>query len=387
VSHGRIDRGEDEVGTSGPPIVHIVGARPQFVKAAAVLAAAPRPERSVLVHTGQHYDASMSDVFFAELGIPRPHHHLGVGSGSHGAQTGAMLGAIEAVLQATPPGVVVVYGDTNSTVAGALAAAKLGWRIAHVEAGLRSYDRSMPEEVNRVVADHLSDALLCPTVRAVEQLAREGLTRGVVDLGDVMLDVARQQAVRARDITAVGRYLTEPAGPAPTPLDALPAGAARPGGYALATIHRAANTDDPARLRALLAALGRLPLPVLFPVHPRTRKAMQQAGIAPADAVRCVDPLGYLDFAALLGGAGLVLTDSGGVQKEAYFAGRRCITLRDRTEWPETLESGWNTLVGDDPAAIVAAAASAPPASSPRIEQFGDGAAAVRIAALVDQLA
>ncbi len=370
------------------PIVHIVGARPQFVKAAVVLAAAPRPERNVLVHTGQHYDASMSAVFFEELAIPAPHHHLGVGSGPHGAQTGAMLAAIEQVLLASSPGVVVVYGDTNSTVAGALAASKLGWRVAHVEAGLRSYDRSMPEEINRVVADHLADALLCPTARAVEQLAREGLTRGVTDTGDVMLDVARQQAARARELTPVGRHLAgAPTTPAPAPLDALPPEAARPGAYALATIHRAANTDDPSRLRALVSALGRLPLPVLFPVHPRTRKAMERAGIEPSPSVACVDPVGYLAFAALLEGAGLVLTDSGGVQKEAYFAGRRCITLRDRTEWPETLEGAWNTLVGDDPEALVSAVRSAAPTTAPRIDQFGDGRAAHRTAALVDALA
>jgi UDP-N-acetylglucosamine 2-epimerase len=370
------------------PIVHIVGARPQFVKAAVVLAAAPRPERSVLVHTGQHYDPSMSAVFFEELGIPAPDHHLGVGSGSHGAQTGAMLAAIEQVLLASSPGVVVVYGDTNSTVAGALAASKLGWKVAHVEAGLRSYDRSMPEEINRVVADHLADALLCPTARAVEQLAREGLTRGVTDTGDVMLDVARQQAARARERTTIGRHLAgAPTNPAPAPLDALPPEAARPGAYALATIHRAANTDDPARLRALVSALGRLPLPVLFPVHPRTRKALERAGIEPPRSVACVDPVGYLDFSALLEGAGLVLTDSGGVQKEAYFAGRRCITLRDRTEWPETLEGGWNTLVGDDPEAVVGAARAPAPSEAPRVEQFGDGEAARRTACLVDALA
>lgn len=370
-------------------IVHVVGARPQFVKAAAVLAAAPDPARTVLIHTGQHYDPALSAVFFEELGIPPPDHHLGVGSGPHGAQTGAMLAAVEEVIRDLPPGVMVVYGDTNSTIAGALAAAKLHWRVAHVEAGLRSYDRTMPEEINRVVTDHLSDLLLCPTDRAVEQLAREGLTEGVVVTGDVMLDVARRQAARAREETAIGRFLAGGAaqGPVPPPLDVLPPQAARPEGYALVTIHRAANTDDPRRLGALLDALGRLPLPALFPLHPRTRAAIQRADLEPPPRLHCVDPVGYLEFAALLGGAGMVLTDSGGVQKEAYFAGRRCITLRDRTEWPETLENGWNVLVDADPRAILEAAHRDPPPAPPRVEQFGDGTAGRRIAEVIHGLA
>lgn len=368
------------------PVVHVVGARPQFVKAAAVLAATPAEDAPLLIHTGQHYDPELSRVFFDELGLRSPDHYLGIGSGTHGAQTGQMLAAIEAVLMGLPRGVMVVYGDTNSTLAGALAAAKLHWPIAHVEAGLRSFDRRMPEEINRIATDAISDRLLCPTRAAVAQAAREGLGERAEFTGDVMLDVALDFAQKARVETAVGRWLWQPDGPAPAPLDALPPAAARPGGYLLATVHRAANTDDPGRLAAIFEALGQIGVPVILPLHPRTRAALDRHGLTPPPAVRCVKPAGYLEFAALLSGAARVLTDSGGVQKEALFARVPCVTLRDTTEWTETLAGGWNTLVGADPAAIVAAARAPAPDAPPPVEAFGDGQAARRIQAAVSAL-
>ena len=377
----------DEAGHPGAPheaavILHIVGARPQFIKVAAVLAAATTPARHRLIHTGEHYDADMSDVFFQDLGLPAPDVHLGVGGGQHGAVTGAMLSRLEALLLERTRGVVVVYGDNNSTLAGALAAAKLGWPIVHVEAGLRSYDRRMPEEINRVVTDHVSQALLCPTRRAVTQLEREGITQGVFNTGDVMLDLARQNATRAVSLTALGQFLSgDRLGPPPAPLDhpALRGGQlASDEGYILATIHRASNTDDPQRLAALISGLGRLGRPVIWPLHPRTRKAMTDNGITPPRSVICTSPQGYLEFAALLAGCVRCITDSGGVQKEAFFAGRPCVTLRDTTEWPETLHDGWNVLVADDLDALVRAAGMPTPNVLPNIEAYGDGQAARR---------
>ena len=341
------------------PIVHVVGARPQFVKAAVVLAAAPPDERHLLLHTGQHYDAQMSQVFFDELGLREPDHNLDVGSGPHGAQTGAMLAGIEQVLLGYEAGALVVYGDTNSTIAGALAAAKLHWPVAHVEAGLRSFDMRMPEEVNRVATDHISDLLLCPTLRAVEQLAKEGRP-GAVHTGDVMLDLARRMAPRA----------------AATKIDAwLPAGVG-PGEYALATVHRPVNTDTPANLRAIFDAFAALPWPVVLPLHPRTAKAIATARLTVPTSVHLLEPLGYVEFAALVNAAAVVLTDSGGVQKEAVFAGTRCVSLRDTTEWTETLEGGWNQLAGADTAAIVAAATGPAPTLEPPTAALGDGEAA-----------
>ncbi|MCB9526684.1 MAG: UDP-N-acetylglucosamine 2-epimerase (non-hydrolyzing) [Myxococcales bacterium] len=363
--------------------MHLVGARPQFVKAAAVLAqAGPRHQ---LMHTGQHYDAALSDVFFQQLGMPAPTWHLGVGSGSHGAQTGAMLAAIEQVLLAHPKGVMVVYGDTNSTVAGALAAVKLHWPVVHVEAGLRSFDRRMPEEINRVATDHISDLLLCPTQGAVAQLALEGLGDKAEFTGDVMLDLARTVAPIAASEDPVGRFLVTGEGPAPAPLDVLPPAARRKGGYALATVHRPANTDDPAKLAAIFGALADLPWPVLLPIHPRTQAAMARQGVAPPPGLHLVPPAGPLPFQALLAGAAKVFTDSGGVQKEALFAEVPCVTLRDTTEWTETLEGGWNVLVDADPAAIRAAALAPRPTTPAPIAAYGDGQAARLIVAAAER--
>ena len=317
-------------------VVTVVGARPQFIKAAPLsLALRPRHEE-ILVHTGQHYDSGMSDVFFEELCVPPPDYHLGVGSGAHGAQTGAMLSAVETVLQKEAPDAVLVYGDTNSTLAGALAAAKLCLPVAHVEAGLRSFNRAMPEEINRVVADHLSTWLFAPSEVARRRLAAEGIERCVHVVGDIMLDALRLHLPRARTRAAV--------------LERVPV---RPQEYYLATVHRAENTDNGARLAGIFKGLGALDLPVVIPLHPRTKKRLAEFGIHPHGAVRILEPLGYLDMLALQAAAACVLTDSGGVQKEAYYLGVPCVTLREETEWVETLETGWNALAGADPTRIV----------------------------------
>lgn len=342
-------------------ILSVVGARPQFVKAAMVSRALRSVCHEVLLHTGQHYDESMSQVFFDELNLPQPEIYLGVGSNSHAEQTAQMMTGIERVLLEQPPNWVLVYGDTNSTLAGALAAAKLNIPVAHVEAGLRSFNRSMPEEINRVVTDHVSQALFCPTAQSVQNLAREGITQGVFETGDVMGD-ALEYFVQAahRNSTILHR------------LDL------KPKTYALATVHRAGNTDDPARLRAIMDALARLRLPVVFPVHPRTRKIIENLGIMLSDNVHAIEPVGYLDMLMLEANADAILTDSGGVQKEAYWLGVRCITLRDETEWVETVAAGWNRLVGADPLAIIDAVNTWQP-NTERKRIYGDGSAAQKI--------
>jgi len=347
-------------------ILTVVGARPQFIKASAFSRAVRRRHTEILVHTGQHYDASMSDVFFDELALPRPDHHLGVGSGSHGAQTAQMLERLEAVMQREAPDRVVIYGDTNSTLAGALAAAKLGIPVAHVEAGLRSYVRDMPEEINRVVADRVSTYLFAPTQNAVDNLAREGITQGVTMTGDIMYDALLQHAPVAAQKSHVLRDL-----------------ALAPGGYVLATVHRAANTDDPHRLADIIDALALLHEPVILPLHPRTRAALMGTDIEIEAPVRVIDPVGYLDMLALEQHARMVLTDSGGVQKEAYLLGVPCVTLRDETEWVETLAGGWNVLAGADAARILAAARRARPDGDPP-PVFGDGHAAERMVAALE---
>ncbi len=350
-------------------IVTIVGARPQFVKAAPVSKAIRRRHTEVLVHTGQHYDRALSDLFFEEMAIPRPDHELGVGSGSHGRQTGQMLIGIEEVLLAERPDWVLVYGDTNSTLAGALAAVKLGIPVAHVEAGLRSFNRAMPEEHNRILTDHCADLLLCPTPTAVDLLRGEGVTRGVHLVGDVMYDAALQfaEVARQRSTILAGLGLT-------------------PKGYALATLHRPYNTDDPERLREVLAALDALEMPVIFPLHPRTRSRLVDMGGNPQDGIQntqYVPPVGYLDMLALEQDAALILTDSGGVQKEAYFFAVPCVTLRPETEWVETVAAGWNRLAWGD-AAVVLEAARRPWPTEPPPPVFGDGRAAERIVALLE---
>jgi UDP-GlcNAc3NAcA epimerase len=344
-------------------LVSIVGARPQFVKLSVICQAIEcRPDVSEwhhsIIHTGQHYDPNLSGVFFEELAIPRPDYDLEVGSGSHGIQTGAMLKRIEPVLEFERPDWVLLYGDTNSTLAGALVAAKAGFAIAHVEAGLRSYRRSMPEEINRVVADHLSDLLFCPTEAAMENLRKEGLGERATWTGDVMLDASLRY-----------RQLAESRG---GPL----AQTWRAREFALATVHRAENTDDADRLRQIVTAIDQIAAdicPVVWPIHPRTRKRLGELGIA-MRAVTCIDPVSYLDMLLLEGRARFILTDSGGVQKEAHFLQIPCITLRDETEWKETLENRCNVLTGCSPEEICRAAKACSEAG-PWTIRYGDGAA------------
>ena len=352
-------------------VITVLGARPQFVKSGPVSRAFERAGIvEVRVHTGQHYDDALSDVFFRELGLGPCAHHLGVGSGPHGAQTGRMMEALERVVLDEAPDHVLVYGDTNSTLAGALVAAKLRVPLAHVEAGLRSFNRAMPEEINRVLTDHAADVLFAPTSTARANLLREGIepTRIAV-VGDVMYDAALGYA----PLADARRGL----------LDAL---GVRAGAYVLATVHRAENTDRPARLAAIAGGLADAAreIDVVFPLHPRTRAALGVAGIVLDPAIRVTGPLGYLDMMALERGARLVVTDSGGVQKEAYFHGVPCLTLRDETEWTELVAAGWNRLCPPASAAHVARAirarlADAPPAPAPAL--YGDGHAAERIAA------
>jgi len=347
-------------------IATIVGARPQFIKAAPVSRRLRQQVQEILVHTGQHYDDNMSAVFFRELGLPEPEYHLGVGSSSHGAQTGQMLARIEAVLLVEKPDWVLVYGDTNSTLAGALAAAKLHIPVAHVEAGLRSFNRLMPEELNRLVVDRLSDLLLCPSQTAVDHLAAEGLTSGVHLVGDVMADALYEAVARAQNESTILERLE-----------------LEPGRYLLATVHRAENTDDPDRLRSILAAFAALDETIIFPVHPRTRGVLAHLdGALPAPRVRLIEPVGYLDMARLAGAARLILTDSGGLQKEAYWLGVPCVTLRNETEWVETVKAGWNVLAGARMDAIVTAVRDLrPPTRRPAL--YGEGLAAERIVGLI----
>ena len=344
-------------------ILTVVGARPQFIKAAAVSGPLRRRATEILLHTGQHYDASMSDRFFEELPLPKPDHHLGVGSGSHAQQTAAMLNGIEGAIEQERPDKVLVYGDTNSTLAGALAAAKLGVPIVHVEAGLRSFNRTMPEEINRVVADRLADCLCCPGDRAAGNLASEGITRGVHVTGDVMRDLIERARPALTD-AALGRS------------------GVTPGHYLLLTLHRAENTDDPTRLCRILSTIAGASEPVIFPVHPRTRHALAGLGLPETGAIRMVEPLGYADMLSLQRRARLVVTDSGGLQKEAYWLGVPCVTLRDETEWVETVDAGWNQLVGSDPVRIRQALNEWTPSAS-RPDLYGDGSSAERIADLI----
>ena len=346
-------------------ILSIIGARPQFIKAAPVSRALREIAHEMLLHTGQHYDREMSQIFFDELHIPKPDYNLGIGSGSHGWQTGQMLIRIEEVLLQERPNWVLVYGDTNSTLAGALAAVKLHIPVAHVEAGLRSFNRAMPEEHNRVLTDHAADLLFCPTPNAVELLAREGVATGVHLTGDVMYDAYLYNVQLAEQRSAILSKLNLASKT-----------------YALATVHRPSNTDDPERLRGILDALASLKTPVILPAHPRTRQAMEKMSYQPSGSLRIIDPIGYLDMLMLEQHATRIFTDSGGVQKEAYFASVPCITLREDTEWTETLEAGWNILVGADPARILDAARNFhPPAAQPPL--YGDGQASEQIATIL----
>ncbi len=366
-------RGPRTPGGEEGEIVHtvmsVVGVRPQFVKHAPVSAAVRAGFREVVVHTGQHYDYAMSRLFFDELGIPEPDHHLGVGSGTHAEQTGLVAERIEAVARDLRPDFVLVFGDTNSTLGAALAVAKLRIRLGHVEAGVRNGMLGMAEEMNRILVDHASDLLFVPTAAGVEHLKREAAHGAIHLTGDVMRDALEMHLERA-----TGR---------PHPAQRLGL-AAR--GYVLLTIHRAENTDDPTALGEIVGGLARLTEPVIFPVHPRTMKALARHGLtgrlSALAHVKAIEPVGYLDMLILERDARLIITDSGGIQKEAYLLGTPCLTVFAQTSWPETVAAGWNRLVkarGDD----IAAAATVGAPAAPRPDLYGDGRAAVRIAGLI----
>jgi UDP-GlcNAc3NAcA epimerase len=344
-------------------ILTVVGNRPQFIKAAAVSEPLREHNEEILVHTGQHHDDSLSRVFFSELGLARPDRELGIAGGSNTSQTARMLAALEPLLSELGPEAVLVYGDTNSTLAGALAAAQAHIPVIHVEAGMRSFDRTMPEELNRVLTDHLAGLLLCPSESARANLEAESVAGTIAVVGDVMVDVAMRGEPSAR---ADSRTLA--------------AHGLQNGAYLLLTVHRAGNVDDFVRLRALLELVRALPAPVLFPLHPRTRARLSDAGLFEEleriDGLTLTEPLGYLEFGALLRRARAVLTDSGGVQKEAYLAGVPCVTLRANTEWVETVDAGWNTLVDLDARAALSALSRRPPRERPQL--YGDGHAAER---------
>lgn len=336
-------------------IVTILGARPQFIKAAAVSNTLRTGFTEILVHTGQHYDANMSDVFFEELNIPKPNYHLNIGSGNHGAQTGAMLIEIEKVLLNEKPDFVLVYGDTNSTLAGAVAASKLLIPVIHVEAGLRSFNKAMPEEQNRIMTDHVSSILFVPTQTAIDNLRNEGITKGVVNVGDVMYDAIlhfsgiAETTSRILDTTGVER-----------------------GKYILCTIHRAENTNTIERLRNIIDALNASGQKIVLPLHPRTQKYMAEYGLKLSGNIHLIEPVGYLDMVMLEKHAAKIVTDSGGVQKEAYFLHKPCITLRDETEWVETVKAGWNVICGADRQKIMDAIQNFNPAGVPG-KFFGEG--------------
>ncbi len=357
---------------SVPPIlmkiVSVVGARPQFVKAAVLSRALRERHEEVLVHTGQHYDDLMSDVFFRELGLPAPDANLGVGSASHAVQTARMLEALEPVLVTQKPDLVLVYGDTNSTLAGALTAAKLNLPLAHVEAGFRSNNRAMPEEINRVLTDHVSRYLFCVTAASADCLRSEGITRGVHQVGDLMYDslLTALPRVRAIEAEVLARYGVEA------------------GAYYLATVHRPANTDDAGAMRSIFAAFGRLGAPMVLPLHPRTKVALAEASIELPANVRAVDPVGYFEMLALERNARAILSDSGGVRREAYFLSVPSVTLRDDTEWPESLTTGWDVLAGADADKIVEAA-QRPRPQTPPPPLFGDGHTAARIVEVLER--
>jgi UDP-GlcNAc3NAcA epimerase len=359
-------------GTRVVKILTIVGNRPQFIKAAAVSGPLREEHEEVLVHTGQHYDDSLSSVFFAELHLAQPDRELQIGGGTNTSQTARMLAALEPLLREIAPDAALVYGDTNSTLAGGLAAAQARVPVVHVEAGMRSHERTMPEELNRVLTDHLSELLLCASDTAAANLRAESAAGRIEVVGDVMVDVAlRLQPAARADAQTPAEY------------------GVQPGEYLLCTAHRAGNVDDPARLGRLVELLRTLPGPVVLPLHPRTRARLDDAGLldelAGTEGMRLTEPLGYAQMSALLCQARAVVTDSGGVQKEAYLAGVPCVTLRANTEWVETVNAGWNTLVDLDSRAALAALQRRPPVERPGL--YGDGHAAERCVAAIGRLA
>ena len=352
-------------------IASVVGVRPQFVKASVVSKELRKNNEECLIHTGQHYDYEMNKIFFEELGIPEPNYYLNVGSGLHGYQTGEMLRKLEEVLKIEKPDLVLTYGDTNSTLAGALAAAKLGIKNAHIESGLRSFDRSMPEEINRILTDHCSDILFCPTQNAVDNLGGEGITKNVYLTGDVMVDSLLFNKEIAETKSSILSDLN-----------------LKKKDYLVATIHRASNTDNIENLRNIIEAFQELNENIVFPVHPRTEKLLKSHGLydSLSSSVKLIKPLGFFDFIKLMNHAKMILTDSGGVQKEAYILKVPCVTLRENTEWIETIKDGWNVLVGSNKDKIIEAVNTFMPSIQEHQSRFGNGSASNRIAAIINAL-
>lgn len=348
-------------------IITIVGARPQFIKAAPVSKTLRTEHEEIIIHTGQHYDANMSDIFFNELKIPRPDYNLEIGSGSHGMMTGRMLEKLEEIYLKEKPDFVLVYGDTNSTLAGALAASKLLIPVIHIEAGLRSFNKAMPEEQNRILTDHISDLLLVPTEDAVKNLTNEGIKKGIHNVGDVMYDAVLMFKEIAKSKSGLLKELD-----------------VNSGEYILTTIHRAENTNDINRLRNMIEALNESGEKIILPLHPRTKKFIEGYGLNFNENIKVIDPIGYLEMLMLEENSKMIVTDSGGVQKEAYFMGKPCITMRDETEWVETVACGWNVVVGTDKSKILDNIRNFKPT---RIQQaiFGDGNAAQKILNIINE--
>lgn len=348
-------------------IITIVGARPQFIKAAPVSKTLRTEHEEIIIHTGQHYDANMSDIFFNELKIPRPDYNLEIGSGSHGMMTGRMLEKLEEIYLKEKPDFVLVYGDTNSTLAGALAASKLLIPVIHIEAGLRSFNKAMPEEQNRILTDHISDLLLVPTEDAIKNLTNEGIKKGIHNVGDVMYDAVLMFKEIAKSKSGLLKELD-----------------VNSGEYILTTIHRAENTNDINRLRNMIEALNESGEKIILPLHPRTKKFIEGYGLNFNENIKVIDPIGYLEMLMLEENSKMIVTDSGGVQKEAYFMGKPCITMRDETEWVETVACGWNVVVGTDKSKILDNIRNFKPT---RIQQaiFGDGNAAQNILNIINE--
>jgi UDP-GlcNAc3NAcA epimerase len=348
-------------------IVTVVGARPQFIKAAPLSRVLRAKHTEILVHTGQHYDENMSDIFFTELNIPKPEYNLHIGSASHGKQTGDMLAAIEDVLIKEKPDYLLVYGDTNSTIAGALAASKLHIKVAHVEAGLRSFDRTMPEEINRVLTDHISDLLFAPTDTAIGNLKNEGITKGVHNVGDIMMDAviynANLSETNSKILSNLGIISKN---------------------YYLATIHRASNTDNIDNLKHIFAAFNQLNKQVILPLHPRTKGILTKNNIN-TNNIKIIEPVGYLDMLKLTKNAAVIVTDSGGLQKEAYILGTPCVTVRETTEWVETVSIGANKLAGTDASKIIELVNSFKNYTMPQVALYGDGKAAQKIINILEK--
>lgn len=348
-------------------IITVIGARPQFIKAASVSNIIRKEHEEILIHTGQHYDENMSKIFFEELGIPKPDYNLAVGSGGHGDQTGKMLIELEKIYLKEKPDLVLVYGDTNSTLAGALCASKLLIPVAHVEAGLRSFNMTMPEEQNRILTDHLSRLLFIPTETACKNLLNEGIKKGVYNVGDVMFDAV----LHFKKMAETKQSIIESIG-------------VEHDKYILTTIHRAENTNDINRLRNIIEALNECGKNVVLPLHPRTKKYMDSYGLKFNNNIKLIEPVGYLEMITLEMHAQKIVTDSGGVQKEAFFMKKPCITMRDETEWVETVENGWNVIVGTDKEKILNNIVNFEPKEAQK-EIFGDGKAAEKILSLINK--